>query len=112
MLTPEQSKGSLVGHSDNNGAEDVGTLHVTYANNHWYNIRSRGPLLRFGTAHIYKSVRTHSGPQGLLTRRSTYFDTMDTGLNSRMGAQALIQSSYFENVGTKAIFSESSREIG
>lgn len=37
---------------------------------------------------------------------------MDTGLNSRMGAQALIQSSYFENVGTKAIFSESSKEIG
>ena len=37
---------------------------------------------------------------------------MDTGLNSRMGAQALIQSSYYENSGTKAIFSESSSEIG
>ena len=49
-----QSKGSLVGHSDKNGAKDKGTLRVTYANNHWYNIRSRGPLLRFGTAHIYK----------------------------------------------------------
>lgn len=37
---------------------------------------------------------------------------MDTGLNSRMGAQALIQSSVFTNVGKKAIFSESSAEIG
>lgn len=37
---------------------------------------------------------------------------MDTGLNSRMGAQALIQSSVFENVGKKAIFSESSDEVG
>ncbi|KAM0276052.1 hypothetical protein ACHAQH_007138 [Verticillium albo-atrum] len=92
----DHSKGSLVGHSDNNAAEDKGTLHVTYANNHWFNVRSRGPLLRFGVAHIY----------------NTYYDTMDTGLNSRMGAQALIQSSYFENVGTKAIFSESSKEIG
>lgn len=37
---------------------------------------------------------------------------MDTGLNSRMSAQALIQSSVFENVGKKAIYSESSDEVG
>ncbi|KAF7553097.1 hypothetical protein G7Z17_g3838 [Cylindrodendrum hubeiense] len=37
---------------------------------------------------------------------------MDTGLNSRMNAQALIQSSVFENVGKKAIFTESSSEVG
>ncbi|KAF7553115.1 hypothetical protein G7Z17_g3837 [Cylindrodendrum hubeiense] len=49
-----QSKGTLVGHSDKNSAEDTGTLHVTYANNYFYNVRSRGPLLRFGTAHIIK----------------------------------------------------------
>ncbi|KAF6811232.1 pectate lyase 2 [Colletotrichum plurivorum] len=92
----DHSKGSLVGHSDSNAAEDTGTLRVTYANNHWYNVRSRGPLLRFGTAHIYNN----------------YYNTMDTGLNSRMGAQALIQSSLFENVGKKAIFTESSKEDG
>ncbi|RGP69577.1 pectate lyase [Fusarium sporotrichioides] len=92
----DHSKGSLVGHSDKNAAEDVGTLHVTYANNHFNNVRSRGPLLRFGTAHIFNG----------------YYDTMDTGLNSRMNAQALIQSSVFTNVGKKAIFSESSSEVG
>ncbi|TKW52553.1 Pectate lyase plyB [Colletotrichum tanaceti] len=92
----DHSKGSLVGHSDNNAAEDVGTLRVTYANNHFNNVRSRGPLLRFGTAHVYNQ----------------YYNTMDTGLNTRMGAQALIQSSVFENVGKKAIFSESSKETG
>ncbi|KAM5349942.1 hypothetical protein ACJ41O_006447 [Fusarium nematophilum] len=92
----DHSKGSLVGHSDNNAAEDTGTLHVTYAHNHFYNVRSRGPLLRFGTAHIFNQ----------------YYDTMDTGLNSRMGAQALIQSSVFQNVGKKAIFTESSKEDG
>lgn len=37
---------------------------------------------------------------------------MDTGLNTRMNAQALIQSSVFRNVGKKAIYSESSSEIG
>ncbi|KAF5987592.1 pectate lyase [Fusarium bulbicola] len=92
----DHSKGSLVGHSDKNAAEDVGTLRVTHANNHFNNVRSRGPLLRFGTAHIFNQ----------------YYDTMDTGLNSRMGAQALIQSSVFTNVGKKAIFSESSSEVG
>ncbi|KFA62901.1 hypothetical protein S40285_02239 [Stachybotrys chlorohalonatus IBT 40285] len=92
----DHSKGSLVGHSDKNAAEDTGTLRVTYANNYFYNVRSRGPLLRFGTAHIYNQ----------------YYNTMDTGLNTRMNAQALIQSSVFRNVGKKAIYSESSSEIG
>ncbi|CAJ0544844.1 Ff.00g084190.m01.CDS01 [Fusarium sp. VM40] len=92
----DHSKGSLVGRSDKDVAEDTGKLHVTYANNYFNNVRSRGPLLRFGTAHIINQ----------------YYDTMDTGLNSRMGAQALIQSSVFTNVGKKAIFSESSAEIG
>jgi pectate lyase len=48
-------KASLAGHSDSNGGEDTGKLHITYANNHWKNINSRGPLLRFGTGHIYNS---------------------------------------------------------
>ena len=51
ILTVVKSKGTLVGHSDKNADEDTGYLHVTYANNHFYNVRSRGPLLRFGTAH-------------------------------------------------------------
>jgi pectate lyase len=33
-------KGSLVGHSDNNGGEDKGHLRVTYANNYWSNSKS------------------------------------------------------------------------
>jgi pectate lyase len=89
-------KGTLVGHSDSNGDEDTGHLRVTYANNHFYNVYSRGPLLRFGTAHIFNQ----------------YLDTMDTAINTRMGAQALVQSSVFENCGKKAIYSESSDEDG
>jgi pectate lyase len=37
---------------------------------------------------------------------------MDTGLNTRMNAQVLIQSSVFRGVGKKAIFSESSDITG
>jgi pectate lyase len=91
-----QSKGTLVGHSDSNAAEDTGHLRVTYANNHFYRVASRGPLLRFGTAHIYNN----------------YYNEQDTGVNTRMGAQALIQSTVFENSGKKMVYTESSSQDG
>ncbi|KAL2814109.1 putative pectate lyase B [Aspergillus granulosus] len=82
-------KGSLIGHSDSNEDEDLGALHITYANNHWYNINSRAPSVRFGTVHIINN----------------YWDTLLTsGVNCRMDAQVLIQSSAFENSAERAIF--------
>ncbi|KAL9081478.1 MAG: hypothetical protein Q9157_000036 [Trypethelium eluteriae] len=74
-------KASLVGHSDSNGAEDTGHLTVTYANNYWYNINSRGPSYRFGTGHVFNS----------------YFDTVSDGINTRDGAQLLVESNAFVN---------------
>lgn len=88
-------KASLVGHSDSNGDEDSGYLHVTYANNLWTNIESRMPLLRFGTGHIYNS----------------YFDGGESAVNSRMGAQALVESSVFDGV-KDAVTSRFSKEVG
>ncbi|KAH6856274.1 polysaccharide lyase family 1 protein [Chaetomium sp. MPI-CAGE-AT-0009] len=88
-------KASLAGHSDSNGADDSGKLHVTYANNHWKNINSRGPLLRFGTGHVYNS----------------YFENMSTAINTRMGAQVLVQSNVFKNV-TVPVTSRDSKEVG
>lgn len=74
-------KASLIGHSDNNAAEDTGHLHVTQHDNYWYNIGSRTPSLRFGTGHVYNS----------------YFNSMNTGIDTRDGAQILIQSNVFSN---------------
>lgn len=71
-------KASLIGHSDNNGAEDKGHLHVTQNNNYWKNIHSRTPSIRFGTGHIYNS----------------YFE-VDDGINTRDGAQVLVESNVF-----------------
>lgn len=88
-------KASLVGHDDGNGAEDTGYLHVTYANNLWTNIESRMPLLRFGTAHIYNS----------------YFEGGESAVNTRMGAQALVESSVFDGV-KDAVTSRFSKEDG
>jgi pectate lyase len=75
-------KASLIGHSDNNAAEDTGHLHVTQHNNYWANIGSRTPSLRYGTGHVYNS----------------YFENMNTGIDSRDGAEILVQSNVFVNV--------------
>jgi pectate lyase len=75
-------KGSLVGHSDNNAAEDTGKLRVTYHHNSWTNVNSRLPSVRFGTVHVYNSC---------------YGATDTSGINSRMGAQVLVEGSSFTN---------------
>ncbi|KAK0715095.1 polysaccharide lyase family 1 protein [Lasiosphaeris hirsuta] len=88
-------KTSLVGHSDRNGNEDKGRLRITYANNHWNNCGSRGPSLRFGTGHIYNS----------------YYENTHSAINTRMGAQVLVENNVFKNV-TNPITSVDSPEVG
>jgi pectate lyase len=75
-------KASLVGHSDRNGPEDTGHLRVTYHNNYWHNVNSRMPSLRFGTGHIYNS----------------YFESCNDGINTRKGAEVLVESNVFVGV--------------
>jgi pectate lyase len=41
-----------------------------------------------------------------------YYKLGDSGINTRMGAQLLVESSVFESSATKAIFSDDSDEIG
>ncbi|GAA3799185.1 polysaccharide lyase family 1 protein [Streptomyces phyllanthi] len=74
-------KGSLVGHSDNNASEDTGHLKVTYHHNHFSNVYSRIPSLRFGTGHFYNN----------------YVDGADTACHSRMGAQMLVENNVFRS---------------
>jgi pectate lyase len=80
-------KCSLVGHSDSNGAEDKGHLTVTYNNNYWRNINSRGPSIRFGTGHMYNN----------------YYENVSDGINTRQGAQVLVQNNVWVN-SAKALY--------
>ncbi|KAI2638338.1 polysaccharide lyase family 1 protein [Xylaria nigripes] len=90
-------KGSLVGHSDSNADEDEGHLHLTYHHNYWNNINSRLPSLRFGTGHIYSSC----------------FENIPTsGINSRMGAQVLVEENYFESTKLAIVTDLDSDEEG
>ncbi|TNY18340.1 pectin lyase fold/virulence factor [Rhodotorula diobovata] len=82
-LFQEAWKTSLIGHSDNNGAEDTGHLRVTYHGNHFYNVNSRVPSLRFGTGHVFNNY---------------YENVKGSGINAREGAEVLVESNYFKSV--------------
>lgn len=90
-------KASLMGHSDSNGSQDSGALKVTYHHNHWSQINSRAPSIRFGTAHIYSSC---------------YEDVPASGVNSRMGAQVLVEENSFTNVRRAIVTNLDSSEEG
>lgn len=81
-------KASLVGHSNSNEEEDKGKLHITYANNYWQNLNSRGPSIRFGTGHIYNN----------------YYENVSDGINTRIGAQVLVESNTWVD-SKKALYS-------
>jgi pectate lyase len=53
------------------GAEDTGKLRVTYYNNYWKNVNSRGPSLRFGTGHIFNSVYDNVGDGIKIVKRGS-----------------------------------------
>ncbi|KAH9882771.1 hypothetical protein J1614_000137 [Plenodomus biglobosus] len=81
-------KCSLVGHSDSNDSEDKGHLTVTYAQNYWKNINSRGPSFRFGTGHLFNN----------------YYEDVSDGINTRQGAQVLVENNVFTG-SKKALYS-------
>jgi pectate lyase len=90
-------KSSLVGHADDNAAEDTGHLHVTYHHNWFYKVSARTPSLRFGTGHVFNN----------------YFQDIDvTAVHSRMGAQMLVENNVFRNVAIPVITTTQSIQDG
>jgi pectate lyase len=89
-------KASLIGHSDSQ-TDDAGKLRVTYHHNHWSNINSRTPSLRFGTAHIYSSC---------------YENIPTSGVNSRMGGTVLVEGTSFSNAKLAIVSDLDSKEDG
>ncbi|WP_414694885.1 pectate lyase family protein [Paenibacillus sp.] len=71
-------KTSLIGSSDSDNFDRK----VTYHHNYWENVNSRGPLFRFGQGHLFNNY---------------YYNIIDTGINSRMGAKLRIEHNVFEN---------------
>ncbi len=90
-------KTSLVGSSDDAGDTDTGRLHITYHHNYFLNCNSRMPSLRFGTGHIYSNY---------------YENIIEYAINSRMGAQVLVEGNVFRNTTLAITTSLYSRENG
>jgi pectate lyase len=76
-------KTSLVGNSDDLGAEDAGHLTVSYHHNSFVNSGGRNPSVRFGLVHVFDN---------------DYRDLDDYAIASRMDAQVVIENNWFENV--------------
>jgi pectate lyase len=78
----DQNKSMLLGHSDDNGAEDEGKLRVTYDHN-WFEGDQRSPRVRFGNpVHVYNN----------------YYDGVSKyGVASTDGAGVLVEANDFEN---------------
>jgi pectate lyase len=76
-------KSMLLGHSDDNGAQDIGHLRVTYHHNWFDGSGTRHPRVRFGNpVHVFNNL--YSGN--------------DYGVASTMNAGVLVEGNYFENV--------------
>ncbi|WP_437728441.1 pectate lyase family protein [Sorangium sp. So ce861] len=54
-------KSMLLGHSDDNGAQDTGRLHVTYHHNWFDHSDQRHPRVRFGHAHVFNNFAVGLG---------------------------------------------------
>ncbi|WP_437320995.1 pectate lyase family protein [Sorangium sp. So ce385] len=57
----ETVKTMLLGHDDDNGAQDTGRLHVTYHHNWFDHGDQRHPRVRFGHAHVFNNFAVGLG---------------------------------------------------
>jgi pectate lyase len=77
-------KNMLLGHDDDNDAQDVGRLKVSYHHNFFEGTNGRNPRVRFGDpVHVFNNY---------------YVDTGDYGVASTQDAGVLVEGNHFENV--------------
>ncbi|MEV0730307.1 cellulose binding domain-containing protein [Polymorphospora sp. NPDC050346] len=79
----DHHKALLLGHDDDNGAQDRGKLRVTYHHNWFDGTVTRNPMVRFGNpVHVFNN----------------YYDGVASyGVRSLLGAGVLVEGNYFEN---------------
>ena len=75
---------NLIGHSDNNAAEDTGKLHITMHHN-WYGTlcKERMPRVRFGRVHVYNNYYGAAG------------NNYNVGIGNK--CQVLLETCYFDS---------------
>ena len=82
--TFNHNKTMLLGHSDDNGSQDIGHLRVTYHHNWFDGTTQRHPRVRFGNpVHVYNNY---------------YYKNSGYGVASTEGAGVLVEANSFESV--------------
>jgi len=82
--THNHTKNMLLGHDDDNAAQDVGRLKVSYHHNWFDQTPQRNPRVRFGEpVHVYNNYYLHN---------------TDIGIACQAGAGCLVEGNYFESV--------------
>jgi len=82
--THNHVKNMLLGHSDSNGAQDIGHLKVSYHHNWFNDTPQRNPRVRFGEpVHIFNNY---------------YFSNSDVGVACQANAGCVVEGNYFEDV--------------
>jgi pectate lyase len=77
-------KSMLLGHSDDNGSQDIGHLRVSYHHNFFDGSTQRHPRVRFGNpVHVFNNY---------------YKNNSGYGVASTEGAGVLVEGNYFEGV--------------
>ena len=78
------TKNMLLGHSDSNGAQDIGRLKVTYHHNWLDDTPQRNPRVRFGEpVHVFNNY---------------FFSNSDVGVACQANAGCTVEGNYFEDV--------------
>ncbi|MDG4764705.1 DUF1080 domain-containing protein [Solwaraspora sp. WMMD406] len=78
------TKNMLLGHDDDNGAQDIGRLKVTYHHNWLDDAPQRNPRVRFGEpVHIYNNY---------------FYRNTDTGVACQANAGCMVEGNYFDSV--------------
>jgi pectate lyase len=81
--THHHTKNMLLGHSDDNAAQDTGRLKVTYHHNFFDQTPQRNPRVRFGDpVHVFNNY---------------YLRNSDIGIACQNGAGCVIENNVFEN---------------
>lgn len=83
-------KTMLVGSSDSDNYDRK----ITYHHNRFENVNSRLPSYRYGQGHVYNNY---------------YFNVLDSGVNSRMGARLRIEHNHFEQADDPIVTLDSSQ---
>ncbi len=94
----DHNKTALLGHSDDNGGEDIGHLRVTYVHNWFDGTTQRHPRVRFGNVvHVLNNY---------------YLNNSGYGVASTCNAGVYVERNYFEGVKTPTSISEGSSPPG